>query len=466
MNDEISTHTSSFRDPAGFIFEHNRNIYRQINFAGKADFEFFMASGLYEELADEGLLLKHSEAVLEGFELSNSSFKIIKPQRLPFVSYPYEWSFSQLKDAAHLTLRIQKIALAKGMILKDASAYNVQFIGNRPVFIDTLSFRIYKPGMAWDGYKQFCQHFIAPLALASYDSPELIKTLSVYLDGIPLALAARLLPARARTRWGLLAHILLHAASQKRYDTANLSGKETQRSITPTAMEGLINSLQRSVLSLNLPRQRTEWGQYYDNTNYSSKAFGAKKKAVSQLFGEVSPAPKLVWDLGANDGTFSEHAAAIGAYTVAFDIDYQAVESNYRKDRDKNLSKLILPLSQDFSNPSPALGWAHKERASLEQRGPADAVIALALIHHLAIGNSTPLPDVASFFKSIAKNLIIEFVPKEDTKVQILLRNRNNKFEQYDKVNFEQAFEKHFKLIKRLAITDSHRAIYLYKAKT
>lgn len=465
MNPEPVTHTSSFRDPAGFIFAHKGKIYRQINAAGKKDYELFLSSGLYMELAEQGLLIEHEEIKdLPGLAVSARRYKIIKPTHIPFISYPYEWTFSQLRDAALLTLRVQKKALAKGMILKDASAYNVQFIGSKPVFIDTLSFRTYKSGMPWDGYKQFCQHFIAPLALSAYYSPEIIKTLSVYLDGIPLALSARLLPARARARWGLLAHLLLHAASQKRYDTANLKPSASNRQVGSTALHGLISSLEKTVLSLKLPRQRSEWGQYYDNTNYSARAFDAKKKVVKTLLNTVSPSPKMVWDMGANDGTFSELAAKLGAYTIAFDIDHQAVEAGYKKDR-KGLDDLVLPLTQDLSNPSPALGWAHKERSSLEQRGPADVVIALALIHHLAIGNNTPLNDIASFFRSISKNLIIEFVPKGDSKVEILLRNRVNQFDDYDAEHFEKAFERQFKLVNKLAVADSRRVIYLYKAK-
>lgn len=467
MSQDPYPSSSSFRDPAGFVFSFKNQLYRQINQAGAEDYDFFLSSGLYEALVKERMIVSHEEVKTPaGAAASSVRYKLIKPELIPFVSYPYEWTFSQLKDAALLTLRIQRLALDRGMILKDASAYNVQFIGRKPVFIDTLSFRIYKAGMPWDGYKQFCQHFMAPLALSSYGAPELIKSLSIYLDGIPLALSAHLLPARARTRWGLLAHILLHAASQKRYETANLSPHGAQRTIGKTAMDGLISSLHRAVLSLHLPRQRTEWGSYYDHTNYSEKAFDSKKKIVSRLLGEINPAPKIVWDLGANNGTFSELAARRGAYTVAFDLDYQALETNYKDDRGGQLNQLILPLHQDLSNPSPALGWAHRERASLEQRGPADAVIALALMHHLAIGNNTPLPDIASYFKTLSKNLIVEFVPKGDSMVERLLRNRNNQFEDYTAANFEAAFEKHYKLIRKLPVADSQRVIYLYKAKT
>lgn len=458
-------YTGSFRDPAGFIFEHHFEIYRQVNNFGQKDYDFFISSGLYDELSKKRLLIEHKEVLdHKKFPTFDGRYKVIKPKRIPFISYPYEWTFSQLKAAALLTLEVQKTALKKGMILKDASAYNIQFIGSRPVFIDSLSFRIYKPGVPWDGYKQFCQHFIAPLAIASYTSPEIIKSLRVYLDGIPIQLAARMLPSRAKTRWGLLAHIHLHSASQKRYDRENLKPDVARRKVSHNAMLGLLGSLERTTQSLQLKKLNTEWGAYYDNTNYSKSAFLSKKKIVSDMLASLSPAPKTVWDVGANDGTFSQLAAKNGAYTIAFDLDYQALEHNFKKER-QALSGLILPLNQDLSNPSPALGWAHRERASLEQRGPADAVMALALIHHLAIGNNSPLKDIAVFFKSVTRHLIIEFVPKSDSKVKLLLRGRNNMFSDYTENNFKTAFAEHFKLKKRVPVPGSHRVIYLYKAK-
>lgn len=463
---DFNSHAGSFRDPAGFIFNYKNEVYRQVNIAGKADFDFFISSGLYDALAEEGLLVKHQEVKqLSAIPASDLRYKIIKPEQIPFVTYPYEWSFSQLKAAALLTLRIQEMALGRGMILKDASAYNVQFIGQRPVFIDTLSFRVYQAGAPWDGYKQFCQHFIAPLALSAYYSPEIIKTLRVFLDGIPVALAARLLPSRSRLRLGIMAHIHLHAATQKRYERSNLQADVKTRAVSPTAMNGLLSSLRRSITSIKMPKQKTEWGEYYGNTNYSKTSFSQKQKIVDELLGKITPKPKIVWDLGANDATFSEIAARHGAYTVAFDVDYQAVESGLRRLKARNDGAKILPLVQDFSNPSPSLGWAHKERTSLEGRGPADAALALALIHHLAIGNNTPLPDIAAYFKSIATNLIIEFVPRSDSKVQVLLRGRNNIFADYNEVNFEMAFSKHFSLVRKSPVSGSKRVIYLYKAK-
>jgi hypothetical protein len=410
--DTVKQHQSSFRDPAGFIFEHNDAFYRQV----------------------------------------------------PFISYPYEWTFYQLRDAALLTLQVQQLALKHGMILKDSSAYNVQFIGRRPVFIDSLSFWRYQEGDPWEGYRQFCEHFLAPLALSSYTTPEILPALRVYLDGIPLAITTKLLPRKARFNRGLFAHIYLHASSQKRYDKLDATTPKKQRKVSPMALNGLIASLEKSVKRLSLRGRNTQWGDYYNDTNYSKKAFEDKKRLVSQMLAKVSPKPKLVWDLGANDGTFSNIAASLEAFTVAFDMDSVAVAHGYRKKDEYD--NLVLPLVQDLSNPSPSLGWAHAERHSLEQRGPADVTLALALIHHLAITNHTPFSQVASFMASASKHLIIEFVPKGDSKVELLLSGfSRNTFEGYSVENFEAAFSKHFKLIDKKPVKDSRRTIYLYKTK-
>lgn len=456
----------SFRDPAGFIFRYHSVIYRQINRSGQADYDFFIRSGLYAKLAGEGLLIAHENVKnLNDLPPDGQRYKLVRPALIPFVSYPYEWTFSQLKDAALLTLQIQKIALSFGMILKDASAYNVQFIGRRPVFIDSLSFRIYKTGAPWDGYKQFCEHFIAPLALAVYSSPDILKTLRAYIDGMPLLVVRDLLPTRAKLHKGLLAHIYLHAASQKRYDRVGPSTAAKQPKISKLALEGLLSSLTKTVNRLDLPKQKTEWGDYYNDTNYSQSAFTAKKKIVKKYLQKVSPKPRMVWDLGANDGTFSEVAAGLGSYVVASDVDSLAVELNYTKNRSPVLRDMILPVTQDLANPSPALGWAHAERQSFEQRGPADVVMALALIHHLAISNTLPLDKIAEYFAKLGGHLIIEFIPKSDSKVQVLLHRRVNMFENYTEANFEAAFGIYFTLMAREPVRGSKRVIYLFKVK-
>lgn len=465
---EATRHSSSFRDPAGFIFSYKQQVYRQVNHAGQKDYDLFISSGLYDALHEKGLIVPHTEVKKTAqFTADERCYKILQPDQIPFISYPYEWSFSQLKDAALLTLKIQRLALKHGMILKDASAYNVQFIGKKPVFIDTLSFKKYEAGEPWDGYKQFCEHFVAPLAVARYTSYDVLKFLQTSLEGMPLGTACSLLPRRARFGKGLLAHLFLHSASQKRYENF-VSEKGTaavpKRKVTPFALEGLMASLERTIQTLRPPRQKTEWGNYYTFTNYSDDAFKKKQRLVRDMLKKASQAPKTIWDMGANNGEFSQLAAEMGAYTVAFDIDPVAVGRNYNH-RGGETDGNMLPLVQDCTNPSASVGWLGKERDSLFDRGPADVVLALAIIHHLAIGRNLPLEQIAAFFAKIGDNVIIEFVPKEDSKVQILLASREDIFPHYDADSFETAMNTHFKLIEKKQISGSKRTLYLYKRK-
>ncbi len=257
----------SFRDPSGFLFYHNGELYRQINTAYRENYDLLMTSGLYSDLIREELLIPHKEA--DGVSPPSDKFyKIIRPEPIPFISYPYEWSFSQLRAAALLTLNIQKRALTFGMSLRDASAYNIQFRKGKPILIDTLSFEKYREGAPWIAYRQFCQHFLAPLALMSYRDIRLNQLLRIYIDGIPLDLANSLLPFRVRLHLSLFTHISLHARSQKRF--ADKEVDTGRRTMSRLSFRGLIDNLESAVRKLTWKKYRTEWGNYYEDTNYSA----------------------------------------------------------------------------------------------------------------------------------------------------------------------------------------------------
>ena len=453
-NTKVQALGSSFRDPSGFLFRKDGVLYRQVNQVYKEDYHQLMDSGLYKNLVGAGLLIAHQEAPLD-IALNDSAYKVIHPEPVTFISYPYEWCFSQLQDAAITTLKIQKRALEFGMILKDSSAYNIQFQNGRTIMIDTLSFETYHEGSPWDAYRQFCQHFLAPLSLMSYRDIRLGQLLRVYIDGIPLDLASRLLPARSRLSVSLLMHIHLHTASQ-----AHFAGKQvkTKRRVSKRGLLGLIDSLESSIRRLRWSPKGTEWGSYYDVHNYTQDALRHKQQTIAHFLVEAKPA--IVWDLGANVGIFSRLASEMGISTIAFDIDPGAVELNYQECISKGEKKL-LPLLLDLTNPSPSIGWHNEERIGLIERGPADAVLALALIHHLAISNNVPLDRLAGFFHQLCKWLIIEFIPKSDSQVQRLLSTRKDIFVNYNLDYFEYAFEKYFTIRTKQAIQDSVRCLYL-----
>ena len=447
--------SASFRDPSGFLFSRDGILYRQINRKYELEYTRLMESGLYEKLVKAGLLIPHAEVKQAAAE-AEAAYRVIQPERVPFISYPYEWSFGQLRDAALATLAIQRRALKAGMSLKDASAYNIQFVRGKPTLIDTLSFEIYKEGQPWVAYRQFCQHFLAPLALMALRDIRLNQLMRVYIDGVPLDLASGLLPSKTRFNFGLLTHIHLHASAQKRY-----SGEEVKSragTMSKQAMTGLIDSLDSTVRKLDWKPGGTEWGNYYDITNYSDAAFEHKKQLVREWWAKIMPS--LVWDLGANNGVFSRLAGEGGAFVVSSDMDPTAVEQNYRQVKAEKTEN-ILPLLLDLTNPSPAIGWSNEERDSFEGRGPADMILALALIHHLAISNNVPLLQVADFFASIGKWLVMEFVPKSDSQVQKLLLSREDIFPNYTREGFENAFQQKFTIVEAVNLRESERVLYL-----
>lgn len=415
---------------------------------------------MYEELVKQNLIVEHEETDLS-LAIDEKAYKIIKPFIIDFISYPYEWCFSELKDAALLTLQIQRIALKHGMMLKDASAYNVQFNCGKPVFIDTTSFEIYKEGQPWIAYKQFCQHFLAPLALMSYNDIRFGELLKTYLDGIPLDLASSILPTKTKLSFSLLSHIHLHSKVQRKYEKNEKDNKEKNSHVSFNGLIGIIDNLESTTKRLKWKPENTEWADYYNETNYSEDAFSNKRNTVSELLDKISDV-KMVWDMGANTGEFSRVASERGIKTVAFDIDPSAVEKNYISAK-SNGEKYLLPLLLNVCNPSPGIGWENKERKSLSDRGPSDVIFALALIHHLAISNNLPLGKIAEYFSTLCRYIIIEFIPKEDSKVQFLLSSREDIFDNYNELKFEAEFSKIFSIIDKKEVLDSKRTLYLMK---
>lgn len=460
----------SFRDSSGFVFYSESIPYRAICSLYRDTYTFFMNSGLYGALVEKGYLIPHrpvSEHQASVFfqEFADSRiFKFIQPDLVPFISYPYEWCFSQLKAAALLTLKIQEEALKHGMVLKDASAYNIQFIGSRAVFIDTLSFEILDVEKPWMAYKQFCQHFIAPLALAKYKNPELQQLSRLYMDGIPLKLTSILLPYSSYFNSALAIHIHLHSKIESRYGGNGFKAENKSKLQTTKKKQlGIVHHLQDGVRSLDLKSSISTWSAYYADNSYSENAFAEKKNLVENWVAEINPA--TTWDIGCNTGVFSEIAALKSKYTLAFDFDHRSIEDFYKKVQQQESCNL-LPLVIDIAHPSPSIGWAGEERKSLAERGPADLILALALIHHLAISHTIPFFKIAGFLSKCTRDLIIEFVPKDDKQTQRLMVTRNDVFDEYHLEGFLNAFSKYFSIVKRNTIADSGRELFWMRNHT
>jgi hypothetical protein len=448
---------ASFRDPSGFVFSRGEALYRQINLVYQKNYDHLMKSGLYKKLLQEGLLIPHGEVDL-GQRHFQQAYKVIQPEVVSFVSYPYEWCFSELQDAALATLQIQKYALEFGMVLKDASAYNIQFCGGKPKLIDTLSFEMYEDGEPWIAYQQFCQHFLAPLALISYRDVRLSQFLRLYLDGIPLDLTSSLLPFRAFLKPSIFAHIRLHAGMQRRSEKQERP--RSTFSLPRKKLFALVDSLNSLVGSFSWQPKHGMWAEYYGQTNYSTQAFHDKKQVIEEFLEILHP--NRVWDIGGNTGVFGRIASDKNIETVCFDEDSAAVEKNYLEMRSKN-ERNMLPLVLDVSNPSPSIGWANEERNSLRDRGPADNILALALVHHLVISNNVPFTEIARFFSAIGKSLIIEFVQREDSQVRRMLARSDHGFPGYNRKDFEEAFRTFFSIQVMRPIKNSKRSLYLMK---
>jgi len=458
-SNDIFRVSGSFRDSSGYVFKNGRGeILRTVNSSYLDNYELFQSSGLKDKLIKSKLLIPFKECTGKQFDNSPKNLKV---EKIPFISYPYEWSFDQLKDAALLTLKIQKLALKHNMMLKDASAYNVQFHHGKAIFIDLLSFET-ADDKPWPAYGQFCFHFLAPLALMAKTDIDLNLFLTQFIDGIPLELAAKLLPLRTRFSPGLLLHLFSHAKMQSKHNSSEKSAAKANSSKISVKNKILLAEHLISIIrSFKLHTfKQTEWGDYYNNTNYDDKAFSSKRKIIEETLTDIKP--EMTLDIGANTGIFSRLALSNSKLVVAVDIDPVAIDKHYLFLKKEKIAN-VLPLRINFSNPSPAIGWDNQERESFLSRCNFDLVMALALVHHLAISNNVPLEMLASTLAKTGKHLIIEFIPKEDSQVKILLASRKDVFPDYHVDGFVQAFEKYFKLLKRAPVEGSKRELFLFE---
>jgi hypothetical protein len=447
---------SSYRDSDGFVFEQDGLVYRFIHPRYEVQYTHLMKSGLYDELVKKALLIPHKE-INDKTKFAVSDGRVLLPEQIPFISYPYEWSFAMWQDAALLTLQTVSAALKKDMILKDATPFNIQFVNGRPVFIDTLSFENYEAGKPWGAYRQFCECFLAPLLLMHYCHPDTNKLFAVYPNGIPLDVLVSLLPQRSK--WNM--HTYLHIHLQAKF-SGNKKGKPaTGNKFSKEKLEILVKGLENLVQKLSLKKTKTVWDDYYTETILGTDYLKAKTGLVQSYFAGIKF--KTVIDLGANDGRFSL-LFTNDKKLIATDADPNCINELYLKIKKEKRSN-ILPLVNNLVSPSPAIGWNNAERESITRRLKADLVLALALVHHLAIANNVPLQLIADWLQPMAENLIIEFVPKSDEKVKLLLKNRKDIFDGYCLENFKTIFSNKYDLLKEEEVGNTGRVLLLMKRR-
>lgn len=443
---------ASFRDPDGFIFEHDGHLYRSLT---RAAAERLSAHGaFYREAVERGLLVPFSEEKpLPGIEAA------IKPERLPLVTYPHEWSFEQLKDAALNTLDINILALEHGLTLKDATAFNNQTLDGRTVFIDHTSFEVTEGRLPWRPYSQFCRHFLNPLVVGAYRDIHVGSFFRLDIDGLQQQLANDLLPLRARLRPSVLMHMLAHNHYIRK--ASAFEGRTEAGSIQARGRQiDLLRQLRAFVAGLAAARAASTWADYYEKTNYVAQAFEEKKRIVAGCFAGRSLA--TVWDVGANDGTFSRLIAGSARHVLALDLDHNAVNANYTYNRERRHPG-IHALVYDVGNPTPALGFRNRERSTLEARSRPDAIVALAVIHHLSLTNNIPLAKTALYFAELAPELVIEWVGREDSQVRRLLAQKTVPYDWYNEDGFRAAYAERFSLVARTPIAGTDRVIYHFR---
>ena len=451
-------HPASFRDPAGFVLIHDGQLYRQVNRTYAPVFEQLMQSGFDQKLIAEGHLIPH-EVVSPVPVADPEAAYWLKPERLPFISYPSEWSFDMLRDAALLTLQIQQQAIEAGWSLKDATPYNVQWKEGRPVFIDTLSFEPYQE-KPWVAYRQFCQQFLAPLLIMHYCKKHLPELYRAWPDGIPADLAPRLLPWRSR--WSV--HVALHIHLQARYARREAVATEKIIGLSKARLQRLLLSLQTLIKSLKTPASDTEWASYYEEASQRGVYLEKKEALIRQWLEEAGPLRGAA-DLGANDGRFAEILGASSGYVIAADIDPACINRLYRRQQNKEADPRLFPVVQDLALPSPNCGAADRERQSFQSRLRTDLILALALIHHLAIGRKMPFAMMAEWLAPMAPDLIIEFVPPEDEKAAQLLNRLEGLPPAYSQELFEASFSMLYNLYKKSPVDGSVRTLYWWKRK-
>jgi ribosomal protein L11 methylase PrmA len=453
----INADPGSFRDPGSRVYIDSDRVLRAVFESSAAAYESVRDSGLLHDLIDGGHLVGAKELSPDALQIDGAKYVLEHP-RVPFISLPYEWPFALLKKAALLQLDLLIRCLERGFTLSDATAYNVQFIGSRPVFIDHLSLRPYEEGEIWTGHRQFCMQFLNPLvAWTSLGIPP-NAWFRGSLEGIAPEELAPLLKIRDKLSWTLLSHVTLHAAAQRR-----TSGAQTKALGTPKlprrSFEAMLKGLRDFIAAREIPSLGTVWEGYDTDNSYERDEAARKKVFVQDFVSTIGPA-KLI-DLGCNSGDYSIAAIEAGAkYVIGFDFDFGALESAVARADARQLP--FLPLWLDATNPSPSQGWNQAERSGFAQRARADAVLALAFIHHLAIAKNIPLTMVIDWIMTIAPAGIIEFPQKDDPMVLRLLQNRPDIFPDYGEAQFLALVESRARIERSLRLEPTNRLLIWY----
>ena len=455
----------SFRDRNGRIYHSGDAIYRGISLRALEEWKTLASTKFFTRAMQEGKLVATEEAdpkKIPDPAIAKEWSGILKHEKIPFISYPYEWTFSMLKDAALLQLDLLASALNENMTMKDATSFNIQWIGSRPVFIDIPSFERLVPGTPWIGYRQFCTLFLFPLFLQAYKNIPFHARLRGNIDGIDPEECHNMMSLRDLLRPGILTDVFLQAKLQKSYADSSKHVKDDLKKsgFNAEMIKANIRRLQKITGGLRWKQSQSEWSDYATHNSYTEADEAAKEAFVRNV---MQKRRNLVWDLGANTGRYSRIASENSQYVVAMDSDHLAVERFYQELK-KEKNRTILPLVMNIADSSPNLGWRGLERKSLPDRGKPDLILCLALIHHVVISANIPVNEFIDWLASFGSDLIIEFITKDDPMAKILLRNKDDQYADYELGNFEKILASRFTITGRSALSSGTR--YLFHAQS
>ena len=458
---QLHQDSGSFRDPLSRVFVGNGEVVRAFTAIGAKDIEKVWKKASIQNSLASGELIESNLVSPASVGLNDPWVTAMTHPLIPFISYPYEWTFSMLKDAAQLQLKLTRETLADGIGLKDATPYNVQFIGSRPQFIDAGSFEKRRKGDPWYGYRQFCEMYLYPLMMQGYLGVGFQQFLRGSVNGISPDTMRKLLPASIRRpRKGRLTHVVLHAAAQNRFADSdnNMKSDAAKAGMNAQVLDATLRKLQGIVKKISLGDKKSTWSEYSERGHYIESSLDEKQKFVRDA---VASAPrKQVWDIGCNDGVFSRIAAAHSDYVVAMDADPLVVDRLYNTLKaEKN--EQILPLYVDLTDSGGGVGWRGQERPGVFDRGRPDIVMALAVIHHMAITFHVPLASQLDMFRDLTPELIIEMPHADDPMVRKLLTNkRDGIHDDFTLEEFERLLNERFTVKSKMLLSSGTRTIF------
>lgn len=453
----------SFRDPRGHVYGIDGRVFRTITESAVADYKFARDNGNLEPIIKKGWLINSWETDQKIPITEQDSVRyLLEHPRLDFISYPYEWSFSVLKAAALLHLDLHMSLMDRDLTLSDATAYNVQFQGPKPIFIDTLSICRYREGMFWTAHRQFCEQFLNPLLLRALVGVSHNAWFRGNLEGIPTGDLTRMIPLGKKFSWNVYSQVVLQAKLQAGASGKSLDGLREigKKKLPRIAYVGMLKQLRNWIAHLEKTgNEKTVWQEYEQTHTYSQEEEQKKHAFIDEFVQAVKP--KTLMDLGCNVGHYSATALKAGVdKVVGFDFDHNALDILHDRALSEKLN--ILPLFLDAANPSPNQGWQQTERSGMKERFKVDAVMALAFEHHLAIGRNIPLDDVVDWITGFAPHGVVEFVRKDDPTVKTMLAVREDIFPEYNEESFERALRKRARIVKSITVTKDNRRLYWF----